>query len=152
MADTIWTHVGMCVSDIGKTQKFYEEVFGFKKESEFDVRGDLFAKFMRLPPPLLVKQMMLSKDGFKLELLGPVTPSPTLWQERQLNNPGLTHLGTRATNMEEFKKKVVQYGGQVLEESTIPASIPGLGGSCYVRDPNGQLIAVFNAAPAPAPK
>lgn len=148
MADTIWTHVGMCVTDMARSQKFYEEVFGFKKESEFTIKGEMFAKFMRLPMPLEVKQMMLSKDGFKLELLGPITPAPTAWHERTLNNPNLTHLGTRVQNMDEFKRKVAQFGGKVLDETTIAAAVPGLGGSCYVRDPDGQLIAAFVAPPA----
>jgi predicted enzyme related to lactoylglutathione lyase len=51
-----------------------------------------------------------------------------------MNEPGLTHVSVSVDDIPETRRKVVEYGGEVLEDTSMD------GMAIFVRDPDGQLV------------
>lgn len=132
-----FNHIGHCVVDLEKTQKFYTKCLEFKHDRDLTVEGDSPAKLLRLKTPMKLKAVYLVREGFVLELLHyPTGTAPR--QRRVMNEPGLTHISLNVTNMAEILKRVPTYGGKVLEDTN-------LGAAAFIEDPEGQLIELIQA-------
>jgi predicted enzyme related to lactoylglutathione lyase len=56
------------------------------------------------------------------------------YQERAMNDPGLTHLSISVPDVRATAEKAVEYGAEILEDTD-------LGGvALFIRDPDGQLL------------
>lgn len=138
-----WSHVGVGVSDLERSQRFYEEVLGFAHDCTIEVEGPYIARMMRLAEPLRVKVAMMVKDGFTLELMQVLDPGMQLFRERALNELGLTHLNMRCADVASVRDRVERFGGTVLWETVQPrleGPMASVSEAIYVRDPDGQLI------------
>ena len=133
MADRVaFNHVGQCVTDLGRSRRFYEELLGFEFERELQPPDDASAKLLRLSTPLGMTAVYLRRDGLVLELLhfeAGTVPA----RERLMNEPGLTHVSVSVDDVGSVCARVPEYGGEVLADTDIGAGI-------FVRDPDGQLL------------
>lgn len=130
-----FSHVGICVSDLEASQRFYEAL-GFEAAERFDV-GDEFAALMGLPAVGLTSQF-LAKDGVRIELLGFSTPGhegPDTM--RPINQLGLTHLSLRVVDVDEVAALVEANGGTVHAETRTPL---GELDFVYCSDPDGTRV------------
>jgi lactoylglutathione lyase len=129
-----YNHTGQVVTDLERSKRFYQEVFGFKFWYEITPPDEATAKLSCLTPPLGITASYLTLDGFVLELmhysaLGATAP----YRPRTMNEPGLTHLSISVEDVRATAARVAEYGGQIIEESDVGAAI-------FVRDPDGQLL------------
>jgi lactoylglutathione lyase len=76
----------------------------------------------------------LERDGFVLELLHFDREGNQPRRERDFTEPGLTHLSFSVDDLASAKARVVELGGEVLEDT----DVGGL--AVMVRDPDGQLV------------
>ena len=130
----VLNHIGHCVSDIERSERFYVEVFGFTVARAMDVPDRPTDKLLGLPAPLGVRASYLEKEGFVLELLRFGLGENPKARDRAMNEPGLTHFSFSVDDIAATCAAVVQHGGSVIEDSD-------LGGlAIFVRDPDGQRI------------
>ena len=133
MADGVaFNHLGLCVTDLARSRRFYEELLGFEVERELQPPDDPSSKLLRLPKPLGMTALYLRRDGLVLELLhfaGGTKPA----RERVMNEPGLTHVSVSVDDIDAVCARVGQYGGEVLADTNI-------GYGVFIRDPDGQLL------------
>ena len=135
-----YNHTGQVVTDLERSKRFYQEVFGFKFWYEIAPPDEATAKLTCLTPPLGVTASYLTLDGFVLELMHYSVPGATAPnQERTMNEPGLTHLSISVDDVRAAAVRAAECGGQIVEESDIGAAL-------FVRDPDGQLIELLPAA------
>ena len=88
-----YNHTGQVVTDLERSKRFYQEVFGFKFWYEITPPDEATAKLSCLTPPLGVTASYLTLDGFVLELIHYSAPGATApFRPRTMNEPGLTHL------------------------------------------------------------
>lgn len=147
-----WSHVGLGVSDLQRSRRFYEQVLGFVHDTTIEVEGPYIAGMMRLPQPARVRVAMMVKDGFTLELMQILEPGMRAFRERVLNEPGLTHLNIRCADVPAIRDRVETFGGTVLWETAQPrleGSMASVSEAVYVRDPDGQLIELIPETEAP---
>jgi catechol 2,3-dioxygenase-like lactoylglutathione lyase family enzyme len=130
---TAFNHVGQCVTDLARSRRFYEELFGFTCERTLEPPDDPSATLLQLDPPVGMKVAYLRRDGLVLELLQFNRPDNPPYRRRAMNDPGLTHVSLSVEDLDGTAARVAQFGGQVVEESRIPGAI-------FVRDPDGQLL------------
>ena len=130
----IYNHTGQVVTDLERSKRFYQEVFGFKPWYEITPPDSATAKLNCLPPPLGVTASYLTLDGFVLELMHYSAPDAAApYRPRTMNEPGLTHLSISVDDVRATAARAVEYGGQVIEESDIGVAL-------FIRDPDGQLL------------
>ncbi len=131
---SVFNHVGLCVTDVGRSRRFYEELLGFTYLRELQPPDEFTGRLMGVEPPVGLTAVYLQRDGFVLELLHYARPGNAPRRDRSLTEPGLTHVSLSVENMTDVCARVPDFGGEVLAETD-------LGGmAIMIRDPDGQLI------------
>jgi catechol 2,3-dioxygenase-like lactoylglutathione lyase family enzyme len=130
----VFNHIGLCVTDVDRSRRFYEEALGFDFWREFDAPDAMTAQLLDLPEPVGLKAVYLRQDEFILELLhfadaGAHPPATA----RVMNEIGLTHISVSVDDIDATAAKAVECGGSVLDQTNVGAAV-------MIRDPDGQLI------------
>jgi lactoylglutathione lyase len=130
----VFNHVGICVTDLARSRRFYEEVLGFEYWREVEPPDAMVAKLIDLEPPIGVTAVYLRHDAFVLELMryadaGAHPPA----SPRVMNEIGLTHISVSVDDIDATAARAVEFGGSVLEQTNVGAAV-------MIRDPDGQLL------------
>ena len=138
------SHIGICVSDLDASLRFYGDGLGFEVVASHDV-GEEFADLMELDGVRL-RSRMIRRDGVTLELLDYVTPGTTGPAERRpMNQLGLTHLSLRVADVESVATTIESLGGTVVRATRTTFAI---GESSldflYCTDPDGVRIELMD--------
>jgi catechol 2,3-dioxygenase-like lactoylglutathione lyase family enzyme len=135
-----YNHTGHVVTDLERSKRFYQQVFGFRLWYEITPPDVPTAQLTGLIPPLAVTASYLTLDGFVLELMHYGAEGATApYRARTMNEPGLTHLSIAVDDVHGVAALAVEHGGQLIEDSDIGAAL-------FVRDPDGQLIELLPVA------
>ena len=120
-------HVGLNVSDIDRSKKFYEDVFGFRVAGESE---DAERRFAAL------------SDGQKLVL--------TLWQQSagrfDKGQPGLHHLSFQVDSIEdvrEAEQRLRALGVPLFYEGIVPHAEGSQSGGIFFEDPDGIRLEIY---------
>jgi catechol 2,3-dioxygenase-like lactoylglutathione lyase family enzyme len=132
------SHIGLCVSDVERAQRFFEEGLGFRYARELDVKGELPSTLLRLRDVEL-HAVYLDHGGTVIELLHYASPGHEVGDSpRPLNRLGLTHVSFLVDELDAVLPRLAELGGKVLAETRIE---PGGGmRAIFVTDPDGTLI------------
>ena len=142
------THVGIGVSNLERSLRFYRDLLGFTWEHELEVEGEPTDTLLRLRGTKL-RAEYLTRDGVRIELLHFASPPAPPRPERPMNQYGLTHLSFRVTDMDAVLDAIRAAGEKVLEE-TVVRFPEWQSGACMIVDPDGQLIELVQAPGDPA--
>jgi catechol 2,3-dioxygenase-like lactoylglutathione lyase family enzyme len=142
------THIGIGVSDLARSRRFYCEGLGFTFEHDLAVAGEPSDTLLRLRGTDL-RAIYLARDGVRIELLYFASPTAPARRERAMNEVGLTHLSFRVADFDAALAAVRAAGGGVLDDTVIrfPEMQVAAG---FVTDPDGQLIELVQAPGDPA--
>jgi catechol 2,3-dioxygenase-like lactoylglutathione lyase family enzyme len=132
LTDSVVNHIGLCVHDIDRSRRFYEELLGFEYEREIAPPDEITGRLLQLDPPLGLRAVYLRKGGLVLELLA-YAERQRPRRERPMDEPGLTHISIGAEDHGSLLDRVEALGGTVVAESDIGVAV-------FIRDPDGQLI------------
>lgn len=120
-------HIGLNVSDLDVSKKFYREVFGFETMGESEEEGKRFA--------------FLGKEQ-KLIL--------TLWQQSagrfEKHLPGLHHLSFQVNAIEdvkEFETKLRELKVNLLYDGIVPHGEGTPSGGIFFEDPDGIRLEIY---------
>ena len=130
---SVVNHVGLCVTDLDRSRRFYEELLGFALQYELKPPDDPTAQLLGVEPPVGVTAVYLERDGFVLELLHFDRPGNAPRRERSFTEPGLTHLSFSVDDVAATCARVAELGGEVPPDMN-------LGAVAMIRDPDGQLL------------
>lgn len=133
MPDSSFNHVGLCVADLARSQRFYEEAFGFTVLRHMEIPDAPADRLLQVSTPLGLSVTYLQRDGLVLELLHYRRDGNPPARARVLNEPGLTHLSLTVDDLAAACASVQEQGGEVLSATDVVAAV-------FVRDPDGQLI------------
>lgn len=138
----IVSHVGLRVTDLARSQRFYEAL-GFTEAVSMHLPDDPAQKLLRIEPPLGLQVVYLRNGAFVLELLA-FEHHPSEPVERAMTDSGLTHLSIGVEDVVAAREAVVAHGGTVLDDSDVGVAV-------MVRDPDGQLVELLDVAYRPVP-
>jgi len=144
MTSVAFTHVGICVRDLERSLRFWQEAMGFSRTGELRIGGEPTATLLGLPE-LDLEAVYLARGDCRIELLHYPTPGCEGEGElRPMNRCGLTHFAFRAENLEATLALVREHGGRVLEETHIRN--PDFEAQVvFVTDPDGTRIEFVEA-------
>lgn len=134
------SHIGICVSDLERSRRFYCDALGFEEQFSHRV-GAEFARLMEIEG-VDVRSVMVSRDGVTLELLGFEAPGRTGTGERRpMNALGFTHLSLRVDDVDEAASAIERFGGTVVRSTrtTLEYGAAQLD-FVYCTDPDGVRI------------
>ena len=129
----VYNHVGICVTDLDRSRRFYEQVLQFRFWWELDAPDEGTSQLLEIPTPVGLHAVYLVRDGLVLELLHFGQAGARDFRARVMNEPGLTHLSFSVGDIPAVLEQVAPNGGEVLEQTDMHAAI-------IIRDPDGQLI------------
>jgi len=116
------THLGICVSDLERSLRFYRDVLECEEVGGLELEGG-HADTINSMKGVKVRAVYLERDGWRLELMefprpgwvGPQDPRP-------MNQVGLTHLSFRVTDLDAVCARLEEHGGRLLPETRIGAA------------------------------
>lgn len=137
-----FSHVGICVSDLERSLRFYCQGLGFEQVESHTV-GTEFGRLMEIEGEIVLQSRFITRDGVRIELLGFDHPGhqgqPT---RRPMNQLGLTHLSLRVSDVDAVAAVIRELGGTVLDHTRSKFTNPD--GSAmdfvYCTDPDGVRI------------
>ena len=129
---TVVNHVGLAVTDLDRSRRFYEEVLGFEFRNEATFPDGATKKLLAVEPPLDLRVVYLQRDGWVLELMTYASLTPR--RDRPMNEPGLTHMSMCVDDVEATCVRAPEFGGTHEAERGFPGLVE------MIRDPDGQLI------------
>ncbi len=144
MAIQCFSHLGLCVADLARAERFYVEGLGFTREATLRVGGEPSSRLLELDPVDL-DAVYLVRDGLRLELLHFLEPGvePSA-DARPMNRAGLTHLSLRVDDLDACVEQLEALGGRMLQSSRI--GVPERGaGAVFVLDPDGTRLELVQA-------
>jgi len=139
------SHIGLCVSNLEKSKKFYCDVFGYEVVSSIKIGAEADALLNLKNTDLDAVYLQRPNEDTRIELLYYRSPGTEHNSGvRAVNLTGLTHLSFRIGDLKNIVKKVQQYGGKLLEKTLIDSSKFGVM-ACMVTDPDGLRIELLQA-------
>jgi lactoylglutathione lyase len=136
----VFNHVGLCVTDLARSRRFYEELLGFTFERELSPPDEGTDRLLSLEQPVGLTAVYLQLEGFTLELLHFDRPGNPPFRTRVMNEPGLTHISVSVDDVAATVARAPEFGGTVLQDTDL------FGMAIMIRDPDGQLIEVLPMA------
>lgn len=134
------SHVGVCVSDLERSVRFYRDGLGFEAAHTHRI-GTEFGRLMEIDGVAL-ESRFLRRDGMTIELLHFEAPGHLGdGQRRAINRLGLTHLAMRVDDVDEVAAHIVAFGGQVVTGTRTTFDLAGTSlDFLYCTDPDGVRI------------
>ncbi len=141
---TTFSHLGICVSDLERSLRFYCEALDFAPAESHAV-GDEFGRLMELDGVVLRSQFV-RRDAMAIELLHFTSPDPIGdGARRPMNQLGLTHLSVRVDDVDAVAAAVETLGGTVVAGTRTTFELSGTSlDFVYCTDPDGVRIELMN--------
>ena len=138
------SHIGICVSDLAVSLRFYCEGLGFAEVASHEV-GEEFAVLMEVEGVRL-RSRMIAKDGVTLELLGFAVPGVTGdGGRRPMNRIGFTHLSLKVDDVEGTAAVIESLGGVVVRSTRTTFAFGDVTlDFLYCTDPDGVRIELMD--------
>ena len=138
------SHIGVCVSDLDASLRFYCQGLGFEEVAAHEV-GEEFAALMEVEGVRL-RSRMVRRDGVTLELLDYASPGTTGSAERRpMNQLGLTHLSLRVDDVGAVAATIESLGGAVVRSTRTTLDFDGTSlDFLYCTDPDGVRIELMD--------
>ncbi len=137
----MFSHVGICVTDLERSVRFYCEGLGFERNESIPI-DETFGAALEVPGKLTLTSQFLRREGLAVELLYYVQPSPTGTPSARRNQLGLTHLSFYVEDVDATAAALVAAGGTIVESTrTVAEGIVLL----FLHDPDGTRIELMQA-------
>jgi catechol 2,3-dioxygenase-like lactoylglutathione lyase family enzyme len=136
------THLGLCVSDLERSVRFYEQALGFRVVGTFSAGDPATATILEVEG-VKAEMVYLERDGWRIELLH--YPSPGHrgdGQRRPMNLLGLTHLSFAVDDLDSVAETAQRFGGSVLHSTR--AKFQSGNSGLFLLDPDGLRIELID--------
>lgn len=136
---TAFSHLGICVSDLEASLRFYCDGLGFAVAEGYDL-DDATApgidRALEVEAPVALRSQMITKGDLKIELLAFSAPTPDGHPSASRSQLGLTHLSFTVDDVDATIETLVAAGGTLLESTRASLGIELV----FLTDPDGTRI------------
>lgn len=137
-------HVGISVSDLDRSIRFYREAFGLEVIERCAFSGELYEKILALPD-IRGRVALLRKGNLQLELFefAPVRRVSSA-EERSVAELGISHFCVDTCDIESEYERLKVCGASF---HCPPLDFGGLAKATYGRDPDGNVFELWERGP-----
>ena len=144
MAIQCIAHIGICVSDLARSRRFYCDALGFKEVAKLQTSSAPTHQLLKMADVDL-HALFLERDGLRIELLYYVRPGATAGERpRPMNQLGLTHLAIRVDDLDATIAALQRAGASWIEGTTID-NPEFQARAAMVVDPDGTRLELIQA-------
>ncbi|VEG55080.1 lactoylglutathione lyase-like lyase [Mycolicibacterium aurum] len=144
-----FSHIGICVTDLDRSVRFYTRVFGFALLYQLDFENNEVAATMEQDGKF--RSAMLIRDDIRIELLQWVdVPTTGSGVRKPMTELGFTHLSFRVVDVDGLTEDILAAGGTLVETTRTvlgDADDPASGRFIYLTDPDGTRIELMQNVP-----
>lgn len=133
-------HVGICVSDLERSLRFWCEGLGFETTMVPPV-GSQWSDALEIGGEVEFTAHFIRKEGFEFELLHYARPGSHGSPSAIRNQLGFTHLAMNVDDLDGAIELLVGLGGTYLASTRTRFESPdGVTELCFVADPDGVRV------------
>jgi glyoxylase I family protein len=136
--------IGLCVSDLDRSVKFYTEALGFKVEGNRVPIPKALGKLLEMPADFDMTIQFVSKNGVRLELISFKNPAVKSEGKRAMNQAGLTHIALQVTDFDATVAAIKKLGGTAADATMLNA---GPAKYMFCTDPDGTRLEITMPPP-----
>jgi len=142
------SHVGVCVSDLERSLRFYCEGLGFGRAARFQV-GKEFAAALEVGDDAELVSQFVERDGVSLELLHYARPGVVGAPSARRNQLGFTHLSLAVDDVDRVAAHLERCGGSIVAgtRTTIRHPDGRRDEFVFVADPDGLRVELMVLSP-----
>jgi len=146
MTNYVPSHIGICVSDLERSLRFYCEGLGFAVAERHELDSTKLAgleRSLEVRDDVVVTSQLIERDGLRVELLKFHEPGVVGSPSQRRNQLGLTHLCFFVDDVDVAAERMLEYGGFVLDQtrSNLGTDI------VFLMDPDGVRIELMRGVP-----
>lgn len=148
MSDYTPSHVGICVSDLERSLRFYCEGLGFEPGERYDLDSTQLPgleRALEVRADTVLTSQMIEREGVRIELLKFHEPGVVGSPSSRRNQLGLTHLCFYVANVDVAAERMLEFGAVVIDDTR---SSPGTD-IVFLMDPDGVRVELMRGAPPP---
>jgi len=133
-------HIGIVVSDIEKSLKFYRNIVGLKQVIDFTEEGDFIDTISNLKDVYLRMIKLVTESGDMIELLHYASHPQSERGENKLCEIGPTHV---AFTVEDVEKVYMNWSARGIKCNSEPVISPdGKAKLFFCQDPDGTFLEI----------
>jgi lactoylglutathione lyase len=143
----VWSHIGLCVSDLDRSVRFYCEGLGAAAADRYDLDDTAMpglAEALEVDSPVSLVSQIIDIGHLRIELLAYRTPEAQGRPSEHRNQLGLTHLAFMVDDPDATAARLVELGGTLLPDTRQSVGIE----VAFVADPDGTRVELLGR-PAP---
>jgi catechol 2,3-dioxygenase-like lactoylglutathione lyase family enzyme len=136
------SHLGLCVSDLERSRRFYIDGLGFTEFARFEMERPI----AEVDLPCSLTSYFIQKDGLRVELLHYRSPGVIGHPSTRRNHLGLTHLSFIVEDVDAAAIELEQYGGTIIEGTRSGQDDPESVQIIFLADPDGTRVELMRLA------
>ena len=133
-------HVGLSVTNLDRSIKFYRDAFHLEVIAEQPFSGGLYEQIMGLPGTS-GRAALMKNGSLQLELFEFCSPQPKSRERlRSVHEYGISHFCVEVVDIEEEYDRLKRYG---VSFHCAPLDFRGEAKATYGRDPDGNIFELW---------
>lgn len=136
------SHLGLCVTDLERSRRFYLDGLGFTEFARFEIQRPI----AEVDAPHDLTSYFIQKDGLRIELLHYRSPGVFGTPSNRRNQLGLTHLSFVVDDVDAAAAELVAYGGTIVAGTRSGQDDPDSVQIIFVADPDGTRVELMRLA------
>ena len=133
------THIGICVSDLERSLRFYCDGLGFEKGETYAI-GNEYRAALEVEGDVELVSQFLRRGTLAIELLAYRSPGAVGSASTRRNQRGFTHLSFVVPDVDAAARSLVACGGRLLPGTRTGAGDPKAVQIVFLADPDGARI------------
>lgn len=140
-------HVGITVSDLDRSVRFYRDALGFEVSPPVQVSGPFFEQVTGVPG-CVIDVVFARGLGHVIELLCFRAPADKKTSTLRACDPGFWHLCFKVKDIDRVVRTIRESGFEALSEvqTAVDPPVQGLR-VVYARDPDGVVLEMIEEPP-----
>jgi catechol 2,3-dioxygenase-like lactoylglutathione lyase family enzyme len=133
------SHLGLCVSDLDASLRFYCDGLGFTPAGTFELSSSELEGLdgsLEVDGPAALTSQFITLGDLKIELLAFHDPAPHGAPSTARNQRGLTHLSFLVDDVDVASQRLTHFGGTIVDGTR---SKPGID-IVFLADPDGVRV------------